>query len=349
MKVTVRVPDCRRALRRLAHPVERRSGVGFHGVRIEAAEEELTLSTTDGDVFAWHRIPCEASEAGSAVCNYWVLRRLLEAADDERLDLESGVVGHALVARVGHAEVTFPPLSDEPWRGRSPVEGPQTSFDAETLDHIRRLQASAATDMSHPALCGVHFGASATVATDGHRICVLDNAHAGPPFTVPRETLSAVLGSLSGGAAIRSDGSCANISSDAMDWTTPLIEVPFPDYERILPDYNSKPSLMWTAGLIGVLSRMEAVVGRTGSATLDPVSPAEMEIRADDAELGSITESVAVDGQLARSATFRVSYLIDALKSLDSSRLRARIGATSGPLDLHGDKMRHVLSPQSIR
>lgn len=349
MRVAVRVPDCRGALRRLAHPVERRSGVGIHGVRIQVAGEELTLSTTDGDVFAWHRIPCETSAAGSAVCNYWVLRRLLEAADGERLDLESGVVEHALVARVGHAEATLPFLSDEPWRGQSPLAGPQTSFDAETLDHIRRLQASAARDMSRPSLCGVHFGSAAVVATDGHRICVLEHAYAGPPLTVPRETLSAVLNSLSGGAYIWSDGIRAQFSSDVMDWTTPLIELPFPDYERILPDYDSKPSEMLTEGLIGALSRMEAVVGPTGSATLDPVSPVKMEIRADGAEIGSITESLAVDGQLARSATFRVSYLIDALKSMDSPRLRAWIGATSGPLDLRGQKVRHVLSPQSIR
>jgi len=343
------VPECRRALRRLAHPAERQSRAAIPVVRVQATEHELTLSTTDGEVFALSRLQCEGTATGSAVCNYQVLRRLIEATDAEVLNLETIESGRALLLGVGHAEATLPTFSAETWNEGAPVEGPATSLDVATLAHMRRIQVSAATDMSRPALCGVHFGAAAIVASDGHRISVLRHTHAGPPLTIPRETLSAVLSSLSTGAVMRSDGTRAHISSEEMDWTTPLIDVPFPNYEHILPRYELEPSRMRTEELLGVLNRMEAVVGAGGSVTINPVSPEEIELRAGGAELGAIRESVTVDGQLARTATFRVSYLIDALNSMDTSRPSARIGTDAGPLELRGDRVRHILMPQSVR
>lgn len=247
------------ALRRIAYPVEKPRGRPSVAVHLEARGTGLGVSTSDGEVFASEHLECVVRSEGRVVCNFSVLRRLMEAAENSEAALTVDARTTQLQVELEHAGVQLPVL---PWEHerRPTVSGATSHLDPLTCALVRRVLSAASSDPGRPALCGVHFDGDGFAATDGHRLSVVDHDFELPPSTVPGDLLAALLASFPDGCDLAADRTAATFTGSGRAWLVPLVAVPFPTYRHLIPESDSTSGVDVSA-MGAALDRVTAVVG----------------------------------------------------------------------------------------
>ncbi len=317
--------------------VERRTTIpALSHILLKAAGERLELSATDLDVSLTSWCAAEGDgEGGIAV----QARKLLEIVRSLReQELELGLDGSSRLAiRAGRSRFKINGLSPEDFPTLPKVDsGKATRLGFEQMRAmIGKVLFAVSTEESRFQLNGalLKFGTGTMelVATDGHRLALVENAVASverpDSVLVPRKALQEL-------QRFEGDGELALARGEHHLWfqlgrrelVCRILEGTFPDYERVIAKDNDK-QVVFDRRLLGeAVERVALLTGERTRAVRLQLDEGRATISAANPDLGEAAEEVPCEYQ---GGTLRLGinpdYLSQFLAAADSERVRLEL------------------------
>jgi DNA polymerase III subunit beta len=269
----------------------------------------------------------------------------------------------------GHDPETFPPFG-------LLESGQDFSFPVDLLKSIFRKTVILATaEKSRYELDGIKFFAENDqidfVTTDGRRLGVysLNGQAIVEPVSalIPSKAAQLALGSLpdEGEAQVRISDRKAQIACGDVVIASTLLVDNFPDYNRIIPAEGPITICVDRAALMQAVRRASNLVSRDTCLVILRVYPETMEIFGENVEIGGEGQDqvdIEIKTDTGGSAhdleefkegasidlRFNYSFLLDALKVMDSERVKINISEARKPAIISaesGKQYRYVLMP----
>ena len=301
------------------------------GVRLDAADGELTVTGTDLELTIRLSVPVHVDEAGSAVVPARLVADIVKALPAGAVDVSLGDDEMAISA--GRSQFSVRPLSLSDYPAQVQPEGEPVTLTAEQVsDALRQVVRAASTDDARAVLTGVLLAAEddtlKMVATDSYRLAVRDLPQtamlaAGQKVLVPGRAL-AELQRILGDAeelTVRLGAREAVFEAGTTQLTTRLIEGEYPNYRNLLP--SSYPNLL----TVGREALMEAL--RRVKILAQDSTPVRMTLGGDTLQLTAITQDVGnaheeidagYDGA-EMTVAFNPDYLMAGVDALDGDEV----------------------------
>lgn len=342
--------------------VERRNTLPIlSNVLIEPAQDGVSILATDLDVGIRRFCTARVKGSGAITVN---ARKLFEVVkevpgttvrvrglDNHRAEVVSGKARLNLVGLDPKEFPSIPGLSAKPGKGAS-----ELSAKASLLGGmIESTLFAVSFDETRINLSGVFVenqpGALRMVATDGHRLALIDRkVDGGVPdkgVILPRKGLmeaKKLLEARDGDedlVRLTVDGSIAKIARSRAELFMRLVEGEFPDYRQVIPKHSkatlslARSEFLHALGCVSVLSTERAKGIRVS------VKPGILEVQANNPDVGdgAYETEVAYMGE-EFSIGFNGRYLIEALMAMhDGERVEfmATDDVSPGVLRLEGD------------
>lgn len=195
------------------------------------------------------------------------------------------------------------------------------------------------------------------VATDGHRMAMSETTLAtavksNRQIIIPRKGVNELLGLLeSGEDTVGAEFSANHIRVHRGDvvFTSKLIDGRFPDYEAVIPLGADKEVGIERETLRNALQRAAILSNEKYRGVRLEVSPSCLRIIAHNPEQEEAFEEIEAETSVSEIAIgFNVSYLLDALGSLDDERVRLQLRDAQSSCLLQGagnQQTQHVVMP----
>ncbi|HEX5120327.1 MAG TPA: DNA polymerase III subunit beta [Pseudonocardiaceae bacterium] len=303
------------------------------GVLVSADADGVVLAATDRERSVRLRRAAVVHDGGTVLVPGRPLAETLRALDvpDVRLTVE----GSRLVVRTPRARFALPVLdvdlhpgvADPPALAGRAAGGP-------LLRGLAVVAGAASRDDALPLFSGVHVRSTGDVlrlvATDRYRLAVaeLPWRPAGAPVDVliPGALATEVARQAAGAdeVALHVDVDRAVLAWAGAEVGTALLASPFPDEHRYLDLAGDATVTVSADDLLGAVRRVGLFADGRGAVGLD-VGDGEVRVRAGGADLGEADESVKATVTGGLTQTFRVRYLIDALRVFAGREVRLAI------------------------
>ena len=243
--------------------VERRNTVPILGhVLLEPREDRLKLSATDLEVGIRTEITAETAQPGPLTLSARKLFEIVRETEAEKVTIKA-LEGDWFELRCGRARFkmmgldprSFPAMPspngkrDEQTRGA--IQGELRLPPAEMAAMIDKTIFAVSPDEARYNLSGVYVvapegGTARMVATDGHRLSVIDREAAGFSMTggaiIPRKGLAELRKLLDQAgeseAQLVIDGQLAWLRRGTTELSMRLVEGEFPDYKGVIPNQS---------------------------------------------------------------------------------------------------------------
>jgi len=290
-----------------------------------------------------------------------VLRTL---PSDQTVSLESSQ--DKLLLKGGKSRFTLQtlPAADFPLVQEAASFGPAFSVPQKTLKHLlgQVAFAMAVQDIRY-YLNGILFVAEgkqlSLVATDGHRLAFasaeLDVEVPKQEVILPRKTvieLQRLLSDTDGALEMRFASNQAKFSFGALEFVTKLVEGKFPDYNRVIPRNHHNSVTLGRAPLLASLQRTAIMTSDKFKGVRLNIEPGQLRVASNNAEQEEAVDELDIDyGGDAIEIGFNVTYLIDALASMDQDMVRILLadGNSSALLMLpDSESFKYVVMPMRI-
>jgi DNA polymerase-3 subunit beta len=337
MKLTITRGELTRGLSRIQAVVDKRNSMPIlANVLLEAAGEEdelgiLQLSATDLEVGIQGSYVADVAEPGRLTVSAKKLYEIVRELPDEKVHLEA-TPNCYLTIRCARAEFTL--------AGTSAGEYPTlpTFTPARTVvvqaailsNMIERTMYAASVDETRYNLNGVFLevradtGKIRMVATDGHRLAMVDRALGddvaalASGVIIPRKGLAELKRLLdeedSDEVELAFEGNSGLARKGTVTLVMRLIEGEFPSYDQVIPISVPRQITVAVENLAQALRRV-ALLSSTRSHTIKfQVSEGHIDISSSNPDLGDAHEQLDIDyvGEPAAMA-FNARYLLDAL------------------------------------
>jgi DNA polymerase-3 subunit beta len=308
------------------------------GIRLEAAEERLEISSFDYEVSSRVNVDVQIAEPGTAVVAGRLLAEITKALPNKPVDVE--LVGEVVELTCGTAQFTLPtlPLEDYPTLPALPsVVGVVKAPDFATA--VGRVTIAAGRDDTLPMLTGVRVemtGDRVTMfCTDRYRLAMTDLAwrperpDVDLNTLIPARALSDVAKSLSASGgdlslhldAAEDDKALAGFSGDGRRTTTRILSGAFPNVRTIFPTTETSRLVVSTRELTEVVRRVSLVADRVTPLRLH-LSEDDLMIEAGGQGSARARESIAatVTGEPMATA-LNPQFLFDGLNAISTPNL----------------------------
>lgn len=274
------------------------------------------------------------------------------AADEVRLDLAAN--GAALAVRAGDAQATLPVALLPPESWEWPSEPPLAHCSAEALVRLLAVRYCAALAEYQMVLRGLlfEFGESAltVVASDGFRL-------ASEALAVPcREQRTAVLPSKSAAVlarllsrvtdevALYADQARLYVAAPPYRLALSLIEGPYPEWRRVLPQQVALDVTLDVAPLLALLRRLVLFGDGMANRRVDlSFAGAQLVARCESA-VGAAVEALTLPAPVneSLSVAFNGRYLIEALEAVPTPQVRLAFSGITSPTLVESVGQQHV-------
>ncbi len=229
---------------------------------------------------------------------------------------------------------------------------------------IERTQFAISTEETRYYLNGIYLhveeGKLRGVATDGHRLALLDlAAPAGaekiPGVIIPRKTVSEVQRLLDGAQTVTVELSEGKIRFTAGEvvLTSKLIDGTFPDYRRVIPQSNDKALEVPRADLAEAVDRVSTVASEKGRAIKLTLSSGKLDLSVTSPDNGSAAEELEVGYDAEpMEIGFNARYLLDILSQVEGEQAVIRLDSPGSPTIIEskeGNGARFVLMPMRVQ
>ncbi|HEX3783388.1 MAG TPA: DNA polymerase III subunit beta [Pseudonocardiaceae bacterium] len=305
------------------------------GVLVTASADGLVLAGTDRERAVRLSCPTTVHTDGTVLVPGRPLAETLRALADA--EVRVAVEGSRLAIRTSRARFALPLLDVDVHPGVAPPP-PLAGWvaGALALPAFTSVAGAASKDDALPLFTGVriraHTDSLRLIATDRYRMALAElpwrrAEGAGElDVLVPAGLLTEIVRQAAGAPEIALH---ADVDRAAVAWgdrvvSTALLATPFPDENRYLGRTGDASVELAPAELAGAVHRVGLYAGGRGAVTVD-LADGEVRVRTDSAELGEAEESVkaSVTGRL--SQTYRVRYLLDALRAFGGEQVRLDI------------------------
>lgn len=346
MKVTCERSLLTTALGVASHAVSARNNTLpiLSHVKLETADDTLTITATDLDTAIRCVLPASVAENGSVALPANSLNDYVSKLPDAPVTLE--MQDGKCAIRCGHSRFTilsspaedFPEIPDV-------SEGVEVTLSQGTLKEMLRLTAFAASrEESRSLLMGVLFEAKGTtltlVATDTHRLAWKQAQlvqEVASPITaiIPAKPLVELERVLKNSAeemvTIRFGASQVQFQSVNAILVSRVLDGQFPNYEKVIPKSAERRITFEREVLLNAVRRVDVVSKASSQKMVVKIANDVMVITADSPEAGQAYEEVPVsmDGEELTIA-FNARYLMEVLGLITEDRATLEL---NGPLN----------------
>ncbi len=318
--------------------VERRNTVPILGhVLIEPEEKSIRLAATDLEVGISTQVPCKSGKEKSLTLNARKLFEIVRETEGDEFSINSLdndwvelKCGRSRFKMMGLDPRSFPAMPSQSAKADGPKKSVKASLTisaAVLATMIDKTIFSVSPDEARYNLSGVYLeahdaGKARMVATDGHRLSMIDRVIPGFAMEggtiIPRKGLTELRKLLdqSGDSEVKLmlDGQLASLKRGATEVSMRLVEGEFPDYRGVVPKQTKyhikvgRDALQASIKRAAIFSNeryhgVKLALG-TGALTVSSTSP----------EMGEASETIDVDYRGDEfSVGFNAAYLLQAL------------------------------------
>jgi len=309
------------------------------GVYMTAKEGQLELQSTNYELGFIVTIPAEIHTLGTAVLPGKYLTEFARKLPAEEVSIDTGSSDGLAVIRSGSARFTLRTMEVSDFPVLQRMEGTlQFTIKDRTLARLVKKSTFACLREEQrdrrPIFTGCQLeveGKEVTfAATNVHRLAVkselLEEDAGQIRIIIPAKFLEEVTRTITGDVPTDIHVTCSynqiSMSADGIYMTSRLIEGAFPDYRRVIPqEENIRTRVILDAATFASAVERASLIARTDQYNIVKLAFEEglMRISSNSPEIGEAEETIAaeVTGDDVTIA-FNASYLMDAVKSLDS-------------------------------
>lgn len=341
-------------------------------VKVDADDQSVTLVGFDEVLGIESRFQAEVEESGRLTlpAKLWgdIVSRLPNG--DVTLESDEDQSTVTLTSSSGHYEVRGLSADDYPSLPTVDTEDVIALPAEALLNGLKGSLFATSSDETKQVLTGVHLlsdtDALEFAATDGHRLAVVktvDETNAPTPamdVTVPAKALRELERMIQAHTSnepvlLRLDETQVLFDLGNQRLTTRLLEGQYPNYRQLLPKQFARQVTVDRQGLIRSLERIAVLASQKNDIIKIAVDAANqiIALSVEAQEVGSGREQIAaqVTGDDLDIA-FNVRYLLDGLKSFDSTEVQMQCNAATSPavlVPLGEAKITYLVMPVQIR
>ncbi len=354
MKITVGTEDFLRILSRTQGVVDRRHSMAIlTNILLEADKGGVSAVATDLEVSLKQACPAEVAESGSAAVSARKIFEIVREANSEQISLET-TENRWLSVSYGRSRFRLMGIdpSDHPGMPEA-GSGESSTIEisaGELSEMVSKTLFAVSTDDARSNLSGVHLdrgakkGSLRLVATDGHRLAMIDRKVDGEApksgVILPRKGLAEMaklLAEDTGGVKLTLTEREAQVEAGGCTLSMRLVEGTFPDYKQVVP--KEAPNIVHVErdALLHTVRRVSLLSSDRAHGVRFRISEDRLEISASNPDLGDAAEDIEVAYQGPDlEIGFNARYLLEVLAVLPEG----------GPVEIGlGDQ----LSPGVIR
>ena len=324
-------------LKHTANIVERKTTIPvLSHILLTARKDRLNLAATDLDVSLTSWCEADVKEEGAIAIQAKKFLEIIRSLTGEEVLLiqeEPRVLsiraGKSRFKIHGLAPDDFPTLPNVE-EGRR-VDIPFTEFRRMVAKILFAVSAEESRFQLNGALLKLKEGSMEMVATDGHRLALveggLESASVEDSVLVPRKALQELQrfegdGKLSYGRGEHH----LSFGLDRRELICRILEGTFPDYERVIAKDNDKKVLFDRKGLVDAVQRAALMTGDRARAVRLQFTTEQVVISAVNSDLGEAVEELACDYD---GPEFRVGinpdYLTQFLAAVETEKVRLEL------------------------
>ena len=373
MKFSINRADLLRSLNHVHSVVERRNTIPIlANVLINAADDALSLTTTDMDLEVVESVAAKVEEPGSTTVPahtlYDIVRKLPDDANIT-FTLPAGETTMTVVSGSANFRLGCLPIEDFPKVNANddlPFTFSLPAADFRTI--IDRTRFAISNEETRHYLNGIYLHTADSnginvlraVATDGHRLAryempLPDAAKDIPGIIIPRKTIAEIRKLIEEAAdeiQISLSETKIKISFDHIILTSKLIDGTFPDYQRVIPEGNTRILEVNPAMLSRAVDRVSTVSTEKTRAVKLTLNGKQMILSANSPESGSATEEISVTFDSdPMEIGFNSAYLIDIARQLNGEGCRMYLNDSASPTiiqDVDDSSALYVLMPMRV-
>jgi len=333
MEVSVRREELMRGLYRVQGVVERRNTVPILGnVLIEPAGDGIALSATNMEIGLRGTVPAQVKKKGTVTVNARKLYEIVREVTAEDVILKAGASGWVdLLAGRSRFKIVSLDAKDYPELplGTGAPAGIAIKVASSTLrEMIDKTLFAASDDESRFNLAGVYVetpeaGTVRMVATDGHRLAMIDRAvpeaRLKSGAILPRKGLveaRKLLDETDDGAEVTLTiaDKDVRLHTPAVSFFMRLVEGEFPDYKQVVPSSSGVTASLNRDDFLAALRRMSLLASERSHGVKLSLGKGTVELSASSPEQGEASEDLEAgyNGD-PLSIGFNVRYLMDVL------------------------------------
>jgi DNA polymerase-3 subunit beta len=342
MKFSMGADDLSRTLQSVVSAVPPKSTLPIlSNFLLEAKEGELMLTCTDLDMAVCTRTPSSVKDVGKVTVPARRFTEIVKELPSSEISVASEELRITLDCNIG--QFTLMGMDAEEFPKLPKVdEGAEILIPAPALGRAIRYTAYAVgTDDARPVLNGVlvelRKGELRLAATDGHRLArvsVADSSLKGSanPIIVPRtlQLVQRLIGDSSEPVKLVLSDKYAIFEIGSTTIYSRLIDGPYPNYEQVIPKDNPNKLVVSRSGLIAAVRRVSILSDSITHQIKLELKANQVDLRVETADVGEGSETVEADYDgKEMTVGFNASYLMEALKGMDSDKVLMALGEPS--------------------
>lgn len=375
MKITVQRDKLSNAVSHVSKAVSSRTTIPIlTGIKIKADEEGLTLTASDSDVSIEVQIPLEEADewgvtvhqAGNIVLPARIFSEIVRKLPSNEIHIEAD---ERLVTtiRSGQAEFSINGMDANEYPQLPHLEEEKVfSIPGDLLKTmIRQTVFGVSTSEMRPILTGLMWsleqGKLRFVSTDSHRLASRTAMVECPEelsfhnVVVPGKScneLVKILDEDQSPADIVVTDNQILVKSKHILFYSRLLEGTYPDTTRIIPQGSKTEITVNTKEFLQSIERASLLSreGKSNVVKMVTLPDGNVEITSNAPEIGKVTDVLqtkAMEGEELK-ISFNAKYMIDALRAIDSSEIKASFNGPMSPFVIRPtdhDWMLHLILP----
>ena len=340
------------------------------GVYMTAKEGQLELQSTNYELGFIVTIPAEIHAVGTAVLPGKYLTEFARKLPAEEVSIDTKSSDGLAVIKSGSARFTLRTMETSDFPVLHRIEGTlQFTIKDRTLARLVKKSTFACLREEQrdrrPIFTGCQLeveGKEVTfAATNVHRLAVkselLEEDTGQIRIIIPAKFLEEITRTITGDVPTDIHVTCSynqiSMSTDSIYMTSRLIEGAFPDYRRVIPqEENIRTRVILDAAVFASAVERASLIARTDQYNIVKLAFEKglMRISSNSPEIGEAEETIPaeVTGDDVTIA-FNASYLMDAVKSLDSDTFILSLqGANAQGMNLSPITIREEVDPDYV-
>lgn len=371
MNVTIEREAILRILGRTQGVVDKRHSMAvLTNALVEVHNKEISIVATDLEVSLKQTAPAEVGEPGKAAASARTLFEIVRESSADEIRLRT-LDNQWVEVSYGKSNFKLMGIDPDEYPGmpEAGANGAQTAtFEISAGDlseMVKKTIFAVSNDDTRSNLAGVFITKAKKknqlrmVATDGHRLAIIDRAISGTlpenGAILPRKGLAEVgkmLSEETGKVTVTVSGNEAMVTVGDSILSMRLVEGSFPDYQKVIPKDTPNRIGVSRDDLLHTLRRVSILSSERARGVRFRLSPNTLELSANNPDMGEANEELSVDySGNEMEIGFNARYLIDVLTILpEGGNVHIGLGDELSPGVLSGDDSgyHYVVMPMRI-
>jgi DNA polymerase-3 subunit beta len=354
MEFRIAAEELAKALHRAQGIAERKTTIPIlANVLLQAKATGVSLTAFDLDIGLVTEHPAEVAREGAITLSskhlFNIVRALpeawvtIKATSNNAVEITSGSARFKLL---GMPADEYPALPKEEKSNLVKADGKVL------LEMIQKTSFAISTDETRYILNGLYFealnpGEVRVVATDGHRLSLVQRAMEGSDFKLRKGVILPRKGMLELKRLLEEapDAECflgfgdtsAIFKKSGLSMVMRLIDGQFPDYQEVIPKEGDKQLKLSRQGLLATLKRISLLSEEKSHAVRLQLQENNLRVSSQNPDLGEAHEDLPVEYDGPRvEVGFNARYLIDVLSVIDEADVRFELIDDQSPGVLRG-------------